>query len=265
MAVNETAEQALKRQNRVLNILARRTKNQIRKELNRVTSEALNNYRISPSIDESIFIKHRENIEKIAQTNLSRAFEFGSERVLKTFVKVKWITKQQKDLIISNLKITKELYANINAGRISKFFATTTKKNILETIKKYEELTVLNAREYNWFLEDNILKIIVELKETNIWRSLLSAFAWAHSGQQKGETDSGTETTKALPLDLYKVWITRQDEKVRDTHVPMHKVKVPSDQPFMVNGYPMMYPGDMSAPVELWISCRCVKQFEVPD
>lgn len=55
-----------------------------------------------------------------------------------------------------------------------------------------------------------------------------------------------------------KRWVTRRDERVRVAHADADGQTVPVDQPFTVGGYPMMYPGDRSAPARLVVNCRCV-------
>lgn len=54
-----------------------------------------------------------------------------------------------------------------------------------------------------------------------------------------------------------KRWVTRHDAKVRPTHVEAEGDTVPLDQPFIVGGYPLMYPGERGAPPALVINCRC--------
>lgn len=54
-----------------------------------------------------------------------------------------------------------------------------------------------------------------------------------------------------------KTWVTQQDAKVRDSHRPMEGVTIPVNEPFNVSGWPMMWPGEASAPTEYWINCRC--------
>lgn len=55
-----------------------------------------------------------------------------------------------------------------------------------------------------------------------------------------------------------KMWITRRDERVRSTHSAADGQMVPVDQPFIVGGYPMMHPGDRSAPSRETVNCRCI-------
>lgn len=55
----------------------------------------------------------------------------------------------------------------------------------------------------------------------------------------------------------FKTWMTQRDLRVRDAHRSMEGVTIPVNEPFVVDGWPMMWPGESSVPQELWINCRC--------
>jgi hypothetical protein len=57
---------------------------------------------------------------------------------------------------------------------------------------------------------------------------------------------------------ITKRWVTRRDERVREAHAAADWQTVPVDEPFIVDGFAMMYPGDRSAPTYLTVNCRCV-------
>ena len=56
-------------------------------------------------------------------------------------------------------------------------------------------------------------------------------------------------------------WVSMRDERVRDSHWRTDSQTVPINEPFTINGYKMMFPGDdsLGAPVEEIINCRCVE------
>ena len=60
-------------------------------------------------------------------------------------------------------------------------------------------------------------------------------------------------------------WITMEDEAVRPAHEDAHGQTVPIGTSFTVGGVPMRFPGDPTAPIELWINCRCVIAPELPN
>ena len=60
-----------------------------------------------------------------------------------------------------------------------------------------------------------------------------------------------------------KRWKTFGDEKVRETHNEVNGETIPIQQPFIVGGYRMMFPGDTSfgAPAQEVVKCRCTVQY----
>lgn len=54
-----------------------------------------------------------------------------------------------------------------------------------------------------------------------------------------------------------KRWVTRHDNKVRDTHRQADGDTLPLSEAFIVGGYPLQYPGDRSGPPGEVINCRC--------
>lgn len=57
----------------------------------------------------------------------------------------------------------------------------------------------------------------------------------------------------------YKQWKTIMDGRERDTHAVANGKTIPIDEPFIVGGYRMMFPRDISygAPPQEIINCRC--------
>lgn len=60
------------------------------------------------------------------------------------------------------------------------------------------------------------------------------------------------------PEGLLVEWVTMHDDDVRHAHAVTDGQQRPPGEPFDVDGVPMAFPGDPSAPIELWINCRCV-------
>lgn len=81
------------------------------------------------------------------------------------------------------------------------------------------------------------------------------------------ETIARTETMRASnagAFNLYKAWGTTQKEwlatgdgRTRDSHAAANGQVVDIDQPFIVGGAPMQYPGDPNAPLSEVANCRC--------
>ena len=56
---------------------------------------------------------------------------------------------------------------------------------------------------------------------------------------------------------VQRVWRTMRDERVRPAHRRAHNQRRAATKPFKVGGFPMMYPGDPTAPIHLVAHCRC--------
>lgn len=56
-------------------------------------------------------------------------------------------------------------------------------------------------------------------------------------------------------------WVSMRDEHVRVSHWEADSQTVPINEPFIINGYKMMFPLDdsMGAPIDEIINCRCVE------
>lgn len=66
-----------------------------------------------------------------------------------------------------------------------------------------------------------------------------------------------------------KIWFSAQDGRVRATHRHLNGQRVPVGAPFKARDrkgrrHEMRHPGDITAPMDLWINCRCVMLFVTP-
>jgi len=61
---------------------------------------------------------------------------------------------------------------------------------------------------------------------------------------------------------VQKFWINTRDARTRRSHLAMTKDRIALNQPFMVGGVPMMYPGEVGAPAAEVVNCRCVMATE---
>ena len=58
-----------------------------------------------------------------------------------------------------------------------------------------------------------------------------------------------------------KVWRSKHDDKVRESHMLADGQVVDGDGFFTVGGVKMFAPGDLSAPAEEWAGCRCHPEY----
>lgn len=109
-------------------------------------------------------------------------------------------------------------------------------------------------------LEDSLADTTVPPKGTLDVRARALAASIATSAIALGTTVAAQEDTGEVPLG--KVWLSMDDPQVRPAHRMADGQIVALDEKFTVAGVDMDRPGDMSAPIELWINCRCILGIE---
>ena len=62
--------------------------------------------------------------------------------------------------------------------------------------------------------------------------------------------------------EVQKFWINTKDKRTRRSHLLMTQDRIAINQPFIVGGTPMMYPGEVGAPASEVVNCRCVMATE---
>jgi len=62
--------------------------------------------------------------------------------------------------------------------------------------------------------------------------------------------------------EVQKFWINTKDKRTRRSHLLMTQDRIAINQPFIVGGVSMMYPGEVGAPAAEVVNCRCVMATE---
>ena len=72
-----------------------------------------------------------------------------------------------------------------------------------------------------------------------------------------GIQTAGLHQASVTGVAVFKRWRTRMDGRERPAHHAANGQTVPISYPFVVGEFPMMYPGDVAAPADLVVNCRC--------
>ena len=93
------------------------------------------------------------------------------------------------------------------------------------------------------------------------YRAELIARTETHGAANFGAQEAAKETG----LELRREWISADDARTRQDHVDADGQVVGMDEPFIVGGEALMYPGDPAGPPEQTINCRCAVAFLTVD
>lgn len=90
-----------------------------------------------------------------------------------------------------------------------------------------------------------------------------------YMNKKRGISISRTETSRAANRTSHEIlifggtgrtiWIAALDGKERPTHNAAHGQEVDINEPYIVGGEPLIYPGDMNGSPENVIECRCIE------
>jgi len=102
-------------------------------------------------------------------------------------------------------------------------------------------------------------QIARSIRTTSAIESAVRANVIARTETHNAAGSSSQEAAKELGLtNLRKTWLASIDGRERETHAEANGQEVGLNEVFVVGGFPMMYPGDTSAPASETINCRCV-------
>lgn len=102
-------------------------------------------------------------------------------------------------------------------------------------------------------ISDDLQRYIPTMSRDSAIRAARTAVTGA---QNAGRQDSYVAAEKR-GIELKKEWVATLDNRTRHAHAMLDGQKVGANEPFKVDGYKLMFPGDRSAPGYLIYNCRC--------
>ena len=103
-------------------------------------------------------------------------------------------------------------------------------------------------------IADDLQRDVTNMNRTSAVRTARTAMTAAQNGGRQATMDSA----KAMGIKLRKRWVATKDSRTRDVHGAADGQTVPTDEPFIVGGEKMMFPGDRTS-ASGWniYNCRC--------
>ena len=110
-------------------------------------------------------------------------------------------------------------------------------------------------------ISDDLQRYIPTMSRDSAIRAARTAVTGA---QNAGRMDSYAAASER-GIRLKREWVATLDNRTRHAHAMLDGTKVDMNEPFKVDGYKIMFPGDRSAPGYLIYNCRCTMVAAVDD
>ena len=111
-----------------------------------------------------------------------------------------------------------------------------------------------------------LAKCLAKVTDGNEKNAIRNARTMATGAQNAGRSDA-YKRAAGMGVKIRQTWLATLDMRTRHEHRVLDGQTVDVDEPFKVEGYEIMYPGDPSAEPEMVYNCRCrtigqIKGFE---
>lgn len=196
--------------------------------------------------------------------------------------------KTAKRFFDAMFRFLKNQLLNLMAGTF--LFENTTEQYedelmdlyLLMAVDRYDSTVINKANKFSQYIQETTEKAVREAKgnenyqnaienglrvsKSDIPKSVLYVFSEERAMNiALNETNWMYNYLNHINLieagHLTHTWESMKDERVRNSHVSADNQTVPINEPFIVNGYRMMFPLDdsLGAPISEIINCRCVE------
>jgi len=187
---------------------------------------------------DSALASHKENIYRLVVADYSVAAQIFGEKLRRD---LGLPAEKDYDPFMEALAAFMRTYGAAKVQQI----ASTTRKQIVRILGEAEAEGV--------GLDEAARMLAREAPGISRVRAAVIARTETHTAAMFGYQ----EQAKATGLELMKEWVTVEDERAREDHAASNAQTVGMNEPFIVGGEELQYPGDPSASPEQTINCRC--------
>lgn len=246
MSLYRSNEAERRIQDRLETAIANKHQGRIKKAIKAGFVAAANAYKTGRSY-EAVLQLESKVIKEVLQKMYTEGFDTIAKRV-------------QRHIADATKKSSKELQDDTFARARDNFIRTLTAKRVKQITrtsrdKIFKEIAAgIDAGEGVELIADRIVSAgTIE----SVYRAQMIARTEVHSAAQFG----GLTAAKESKVVREKEWIPVKDDRTRDAH--SNVASVPINQPFLVDGEELQYPGDPSGSPANIINCRCAMTYTV--
>jgi SPP1 gp7 family putative phage head morphogenesis protein len=248
--IDQNPQREQRRQSLLLDRLEVSFRNRMRAELTRAMGDMLRVYELTGEVPPAR--DHTEQVEALFRSMAVQcATTFGAR-----------IIQQGKDA--GHVLETKG-FAETMARLALQYVGSEAIRRRITSIAETTRAQIVNAvsRGYDAGLGVQAIAKLVrdQIPAFSRQRAALIARTETHGAANFGAQEAAKETG----LQLRKEWVAASDERTRESHVEADGQIVGMDEPFIIGGVALMYPGDPDGPPEETINCRCAVAHVVID
>jgi hypothetical protein len=209
-----------------------------------------------------IMAQHRDRLSTLLTRSYGEIWDAFGTRILDAALKAHHAKIETKQEPLDTLRTVQLAWIAQNVGAKVTLISNTTQEQSERIIRDATAVAVaegLGERELARLINATMLERAPDFaayRGQNIARTEMHSSAGA-------ATQAAAEATG---LNIVKQWSAAfQTERSRTPHLDADGDTVPLDQPFIIDGEPLMYPGDPNGSAENIINCRCVSLHVVLD
>lgn len=200
----------------------------------------------------SILSQHEDAVKKILTRAYRTAFEKFGKRIIESGKK-SFRPFEHKDLFSGYDKAATAWIGEWTGRKVTEIVGTTRDQAIaiIEQVTGEAVFQGLGQAEAGKVLQDRMKERAGVISQS---RARVIARTETHAASQS----SGLIAAQESGITLQKEWISSRGERTREAHAEADGQTVGIDEPFIVDGEELMYPGDPDGSAGNVINCRCV-------
>ncbi len=211
-----------------------------------------------------------KNLEKRIAAEL-RKMPGQEVNVLKSKLKDVYSESFRREAFALEKLIERDFGVGLQFGTLPEQQVLQAVMNPIDNVTTWNERVAMNNLQMRRRVNDAITRGIIqgrgyvdvgrELKDLfdkGAWQAIRVARTEGHRAREAGTAQVYGDAA-GMGVVLKKQWLAASDERVRDSHADADGQEVEPDEPFVVNGEELMYPGDPAGSAENVINCRCTQ------
>lgn len=232
-----------RRQERILLVLERKFQRLFAREISRASKDMVSRYKATGRAPELPETHERALADIYKQVALLSIEAFGER-----------IVDQGKNAgLVLESKSFKDFFLRLAAEYIDLEMIRRRITNVAETTRQQIVNQLRIGQQAGESVDAIARRISDNIGLISRQRGALIARTETHGAANYGADGAA----RATGLDVRKEWVSAEDERTRVAHSEANGQIVPIDQPFLVDGEQLMFPGDPAGSGSNIINCRC--------